>query len=58
MNSKSFVKIHCLDREHLLCARQCSLDASITTLEQKVQVLCLHRMLVCWSKRKRDNEPI
>lgn len=50
-------KIYCLDREHLLCARRCSLGASITVLEQKVPVLCLHRMLVYWSKWKRDNVP-
>lgn len=58
MSYKGFVKIHCLDREQLLCARRCSLRASITTLEQKVQVLCIHRILVCWSKQKRDSEPI
>lgn len=57
MSYKSFVKIHCLDSERLLCARQGSLDISITALRQNVQVLCLHRMLVCWNKRERDNEP-
>lgn len=57
MSYKSFVKIHCLDTERLLCARRCSLGVNIIALGQNVQVLCLHRMLVCWSKQKRDNGP-